>query len=262
MILEHVKNSKLAILRRSRLRLIGELNHEAARNDFIEALNDVSKSIRSIARFYLKDWSSEKFSQHYLGLLSQNQSNREFRGALFGLSEVTPKKAHDISMQMLSSTLSDSQAKTCIECLNLDSNDLSEEQILTWLSSPVPAITRACYRSLLSFKKILPAESLYQIATNLTLPLFTRNSTAQLLQVGPKWERLPWLFNLAGNHEQELRSQGIASLNLWLRSFGRSFMHPTPTEKELIQNHFETSKAFLEPTLRLQFENLFKNALS
>jgi len=262
LILKRVKNSKLAILRRSRLRLIGELDHEAAQNDFIEALHDVSKSVRSIARFHLSNWTIEQFTQHYLNLLSHSQSSREFRGSLFGLSELRPREAHAISMQMLSTTLSNSRAKTCLECLDLNSSELNEEQILIWLSSPVPAITRACYRSLISFKKHLPAKSLYKIATNPALPSFTRNSSIHLLQGGPKWERLPWLFKLAVSDETELRTQGLVSLNLWLRSFQRSFTYPTPTENKLIQNHFETSKALLEPTLRLQFENLFKSALS
>jgi len=261
-ILDRVKDSKLVALRRERLRLLGVFDCDGNQSEFIEALYDISRSIRTIARFHLKDWNDLRISKHYLSILTSNPGSRKFRGCLLGLSEVSSEQGHQFALRILATDPAISWKKTCIECLDLRSGDVADEKLVAWMASPTIAVSHACYRRIIAQKKQLPPKLLADLAGDLTLPEHSYQVVKKLLVQGHKWQTLPWLFKLAATQDGRFREQANTVLNQWLLDYGNSFVTPTGIEKKAIGDQFKINRNDLDSRLKNEFINLLKSFIT
>lgn len=203
-----------------------------------------------------KGWQVRGLSDHYLAGLAKAENARSFRISLLGLSEVSPASGHQIALAKLGIRLSIPQTKTCLTCLDLHSPEIAEEQILIWLSSSSPVISRACFTAVCAQRRSLSSEALATLIANPTLSDQARGQAAQLLRFSPRWQTLSCLFLLANRSDQMTRDLATKGLHDWLGNFSNSYTLPTPRESKLIAQHFSKCRPRLDSFLSKQYDHL------
>lgn len=256
LLLHHLRDSKPAPIRRERLRLLAEFDPDGCQADLEKALSDPSKSIRSIARFHLQNWNQTQFRNHYLGLLKLESTSQKFRVALFGLAEVSPEEAHALAITFLSRTLSTSRARTCIQCLDLNSSEVPTGMILAWLRSTKPGLTRTAYKSILANGLDLPPHLLGAILDDQTLPFHSHECAMKLLRFGPKWVSLEWCLKGAANLNPRISQIAIKGLSRWLSGYSRSMISIDQGALLTLTSTLEDAQSHLEETLSANLRSI------
>ena len=196
----------------------------------LELLLDRSRSVRSAARFYLRQLGAEDFRSIYLDALTGDNP----AVAILGVGECgIADDATAINLYLESSNPTILSAAVTATSRLLPSE--SDGMLLGILAHPHKAPSNAAARQLRERVSPQTQPRLGEIYEDPSLPLHARLNALKLLGKAGKWDTLIYWLRGTGDKEAKIAEYCERGLRRWQHAFNRSFTEPSKQQVDEIR---------------------------
>ncbi len=246
-----LSSSNAVPVRRAWLEFVIEESQEMAAPELFSLLLHRSKSLRQFSRFYLSRLKPTDFENYYLKAL-ENRSTEAI--ALKGLSEVSQIRANPEILARLESAV---LAVRCaaIDCISSEQLESLLPRILDDVSSPVPSLSKACYKRLMEIPRPVGVHLLAHPPCFEALP-----EEAQIRMIGlapnfAKWDGLEFL--LSWESLPSLHDQISRQIEIWKSREGLAYIPLGSSRREKLSAMLERSslRGHWKELIRFVIEN-------
>ncbi len=257
LILDTLESNSSVPVQRFLLRLLGTTDRRDKTPVLLKALCNPSRTSRQIARFYLKQWTDIDFKQHYLEALDKKSTIRKHRATFLGLHEVSPSAAHELALLPIG-TAEAPLLNTYIMGLDLQSGDIPESQMISWISSPILSTCQTILKIMIEQKVLLPIRDLKNLIANTSLPDHSRIAAAKIGFHKERWTSIQYLIESTSLPDKTLNTTLNQLILQWYDKRSSSAINPNREQLEQIQNTFTTHRSFLSEENLRNFDHLLK----
>jgi HEAT repeat protein len=217
------------------------------------ALLDRHKTVREMARYYLKDQQMD-FPSYYREKLKETDQGL-IQTAIVGLGE-TGEKA---DVQRITPFLCHENARihrSAVKALGMLNPEDNTEVFISSLQSDKRSVSREARQILASIVDLHQADLLWKIFEHDEWPHVKKNILFLFTKLS-KADSILFLLRACAAGEEEIRDTAIRYIELWLSGYNTKFYVPMSDEKrKVIKDVFEKVREFLPQYIAEEFEFL------
>lgn len=247
-VLARLKEDRFMPVRREALQIEAGQFPTTARETWQQALLDLSRSIRELARFHLTKIGYTDFAAFYRRAIADS---REARSAIEGLAESGDSSDIGFFQRLLEHPLP-SRRCAAIRGLSRVQREAAVADALPLLNDDSPSVVREVRHAVGPHLHLLAGENILAVALDAG-SLFARKNAVALLADFGKWQSLPWLLRAATKAEKE--TSAFAEQMIERLSDNRVFTKPTEQQAQDIEAALSEAKGRVSPKVIVLVED-------